>query len=267
MHLNLNSRVLIALGLLLAGQAAQAEYDWQDTFAGKKWPTSAAACLQGEVEARIAEKRRLSPGIQYRYRSVNHNEFIPDSDSRCQYLVERRVSFVWVADIIGDNVHVRAGAADNCPRGATDESGYCQPKDAGEDCKNEGNPINPATSNKTQSEQDYQGSMMVFERTYNALSAETGPFGNNWRHSFQRSLSVSGSDGSNATQVKLYQADGNRFNFTFNGSAWLPDSDIDMRLSRTVDGNGNTSSWQLKLPDDSTETYSPEGRLLTITPA
>jgi YD repeat-containing protein len=251
---------LVGLFYLNPGQA---EYRWQDTFKLKNWPTSAAACYQGEAEARLADYKKQNPGLLFKISQVTVNQY-SDTDSECRIEILRWVAINWIQVTQGDPIpHYRSGSPDICPRGATDDSGYCQPKQPDNNCTREGNPINTASAKKYQIERDYTGAV-DFVRYYNSLNAEPGAFGKNWRHNYQRSLAVTGLSGSAINQVKVYREDGRRFDFILNGSAWQPDADANMTLTRSVDSNANTTQWQLKLPDDSLETYNPEGRLLTI---
>jgi RHS repeat-associated protein len=65
--------------------------------------------------------------------------------------------------------------------------------DLGPSCPSCGNPVDPATGNKYQTEVDYvaggSGSLR-FERSYNSLSRDLTSSGAGWRHSFDRSLTL-----------------------------------------------------------------------------
>lgn len=97
---SIRTLLAICLTLLTATpgfvKLAVAEDQWTDTYRQLAWPTSAAACSQGEVEPRIAAWRAAYPGSQHRYQAVTANEFDPDNDSECDYVIERRVGIVWV---------------------------------------------------------------------------------------------------------------------------------------------------------------------------
>ena len=247
-----------------------AEIEWTNTYAPGAWPTATAACVNGEVEARIQALRTANPSIQYRYKSLSVNEYLSGQEARCQFVIERKLAFYWVTTAMGPVTHMATGSPDACPEGSVDDSGYCQPKNAGvPECPSNGsNPINSATGNKYQQEQDYVGTgaqPLQFIRHYNALSQESGPLGDNWRHHYQRSLVVTGLGSGSPSRVKLYRADGKRYNFNLTGGTWQPDADQNYRLQRQTDGNGNTSGWTLTTSDDTIERYAAQGRLISIT--
>lgn len=56
-------------------------------------------------------------------------------------------------------------------------------KEQGDDCDGEGNPCNPASGNKYQTEEDYRSydGRLELVRSYNSLSPTDGPFGYGWR--------------------------------------------------------------------------------------
>ncbi len=61
----------------------------------------------------------------------------------------------------------------------------------GSPCPKCGNPINPATGNKFQSEVDYRGqgaSSLSFQRSYNSYSKSSVGMGAGWQHNYSRSL-------------------------------------------------------------------------------
>ena len=66
------------------------------------------------------------------------------------------------------------------------------------DCNPIGNPINPLTGNKYQIETDYAGAGIYplrFERYYNSNAGiDSGRLGARWRHTYDRSIVVSGSN-------------------------------------------------------------------------
>jgi len=259
---------VITMAAVCWPQNVRAEIQWTNSLLPGPWPTSAAACLQGEVEPRIAALRTANPSQQYRYRSVVANEFLPDEESQCNYLIERRVSIVWVTQETGPRTHFQLGSNDPCPEGTVDNSGYCLPKNAGPpNCPNNGsNPIDSGTANKYQRELDYSGAgtyPLIFSRHYNSLSRETGALGNNWRHDYERSIAVTALSGDNPTQVKAYRADGKRYDFNLVSGVWRPDADVAFKLERLLT-SGNPSGWRLTTADDDVETYDARGLLASI---
>ncbi|HZS58216.1 MAG TPA: DUF6531 domain-containing protein [Gemmatimonadaceae bacterium] len=120
-----------------------------------------------------------------------------------------------------------------------------------------GNPVNPFTGNKYQIETDYAGAGVYplrFQRYYNSNTGTgSGHIGVNWRHSFDRSIAVSG------TSVTVTRPDGKGFVFSQNGTDWVGPADIADRLVQTPSGWIYTVA-----PDDDVESYDTNGRLLAV---
>jgi YD repeat-containing protein len=72
------------------------------------------------------------------------------------------------------------------------------------------------------------------------------------------------SDHSRFPAARAYRHNGRVLTFKPNGAQWVADADIKERLSRQVDGSGNTTGWTLITESDETETYNAEGQLLSI---
>ena len=120
-----------------------------------------------------------------------------------------------------------------------------------------GNPINPLTGNKYQIETDYAGAGIYplrFERFYNSNTGiSSGRIGARWRHTFDRSISVSG------TNATVFRPDGKRFVFTQSGANWVAPADVMDRLAQIAGG------WTyIAAPNDEVETYDADGRLVSI---
>jgi len=115
-----------------------------------------------------------------------------------------------------------------------------------------GDPVNPATGNMYMQVTDYetagQNKLSVI-RYYNSLGANSSSFattlGPVWRTNFDRYLRIN-----SASAVTAERADGRTVNFTYNGTAWTTDSDVDIALA-----NSGTS-WTLTDHDDTKETYT-----------
>jgi RHS repeat-associated protein len=264
------SPAVLLLAALVSHGIALAEKQWTNALVAGPWPNSTAACVNGEVEPRIAALRAANPSIQYRYRTLVVNEYLPDQESECDYVIERRVGIAWIVQEMGPRTHLQTGAADPCPEGTVDSSGYCRPKNAGPaQCPDNGsNPIDSATANKYQQEADYKGAghyPLVFIRHYNSLSKEAGVLGRNWRHHYQRSVVVTALSGDAPTQVKIYRADGKRYDFNLVSGTWRPDADVSFQLQRLLT-SGNPSGWRLTTDADDVEVYDARGRLSSITP-
>jgi len=90
-----------------------------------------------------------------------------------------------------------------------------------------GNPLFPGSGNKQQEEVDYDagGSLPLrFARTYNSASQ----YGSGWRHSFARTIINVTSD--SATLVRPEGV----FTFARIGSAWVPDQDVNLKLTGSI---------------------------------
>ena len=74
------------------------------------WPTSAASCVQGEVETRLGELRRASPTIAYRYTGLYVQEWDPGYESICRFVIERRLGYGWVSAEIHDQANEQRSA-------------------------------------------------------------------------------------------------------------------------------------------------------------
>jgi YD repeat-containing protein len=69
-----------------------------------------------------------------------------------------------------------------------------------------------------------------------------------------------------AYKVLISTAEGNAYAFVWSGGAWhAQDGDVTGKLSYIVDSANNVLGWTYVNPQDETETYSPQGQLLTVT--
>jgi len=145
-------------------------------------------------------------------------------------------------------------------------TGQCETKTCSH-CPWISNPIQPALANKFQQEQDYVGAGAFpasFTRTYNSVAVRTESMGQQWRHSYDRSLQVA--DGQTPAVVDAVRPDGGILRFTQSGSNWIPDADISDRLSQLTNSFGNPIGWQFtNAADDSVEFYHAGGQLYSIT--
>jgi hypothetical protein len=117
-----------------------------------------------------------------------------------------------------------------------------------------GEPINVGTGNEFERVNDYQTvgeNTLSFTRYYNSLGDIYNPstfatsLGGNWRSSYDRYLKVS-----TPTMIMAERADGQVPSFTWTGSTWTADSDVDIKLVQSG------STWTLIDHDDSVETYT-----------
>jgi RHS repeat-associated protein len=247
--------------------AAHAEVGWEDNYRIKRWPTSYSACLDGEALPRIGALKRSNPTLQYRYRSLNVQEYLPDEEALCQFVIERSLGSRWVTVQVGQYTNFAYGSNDPCPQGSTDASGYCMPKSAGPPCPpcNGSNPINSGTGNKYQEDEDYAGAAqfpLALRRYYNSLSRENGPLGLNWRHHYQRRIVTLTVTSDLPSRARLEREDGKRYEFNRVSGVWVADGDVSYRLANTAT---TPAGWTVTTDDDEVEAYDSEGMLLSIT--
>ena len=262
---------LVAWGLVLVIAApAWAERRWEDSRGGD-WPTAVAACVQGEAETRLGELRRASLTTAYRYIGLSVQEWDPGFESICRFVLERRLGSFWISAEVHDHINYGGGQSDPCPRGPVDETGACLPKSAGPPgCPGNGSsPIHGGTANKYQRELDYSGTgstPLRFVRHYNHLSTEAASLGALWRHDYQRHIVISAVSGDQASAVKVYRADGRRYNLSRVAGIWKPDADVTDTLVQRLDAFGSPAGWTYTTASDEVETYDAEGRLIALEP-
>ncbi|MBF0525198.1 MAG: RHS repeat protein, partial [Deltaproteobacteria bacterium] len=137
------------------------------------------------------------------------------------------------------------------------------PKDLGEPCPSEGNPINVGTGNKFQKETDYVGGAsthLTLRRYYNSQDTITSVIGVNWHRSYSRHITSVGNT------ARVTRDDGRVDTFTKNaGGVWQSDPDVTSQLTAVVDANNVLTGWQLITSDDSTEIYKANSQLMSIT--
>jgi RHS repeat-associated protein len=126
-----------------------------------------------------------------------------------------------------------------------------------------GNPVNPGVGNKIQIETDYRSSSLPLEftRTYNSWRGITQPF-NRWQSTYDRSVVF---DPTGYPGALVFRPDGTVLYFNIVGTQFVPDSDVDAKLQRFVDGSGNTTGWQYTTSHDDLEVYNAAGVLTSIT--
>ncbi|MGB9153405.1 MAG: DUF6531 domain-containing protein, partial [Alphaproteobacteria bacterium] len=118
-----------------------------------------------------------------------------------------------------------------------------------------GNPINTATGNKFEIENDFIGAPntgLSLTRYYNSADTTASGFGMNWHSTWHRGLTASGNT------ITATRADGRQDVFTNNGGVYTPNPDVTSVLTATSGG------YRLVLSDDSVETYSTIGQLLSV---
>ena len=128
-----------------------------------------------------------------------------------------------------------------------------------------GDPINTSTGNAYLQQDDYpDGGWLTFRRFYNGNAAlsvtEVGP---HWRHSFDRSLQITGSP---ATSIVLFRPDGLQETFTKTSGVWSSDPDVSDVLTETDNSSGVATRYTVFIAAlRHYETYSASGQLQTVT--
>ena len=127
-----------------------------------------------------------------------------------------------------------------------------------------GQPINVATGNMYEQVTDYTTvgtNPLALTRTYNSMSYTRNLYptlmGANWRTNYDRYLRDVSS-----TQATVERPDGRAINFNLISSVWTPDTDVDVKLTKSG------STWTLTDSDDTAEVYtesSGKGTLNSIT--
>lgn len=127
-----------------------------------------------------------------------------------------------------------------------------------------GDPIDTSTGNSYLQEDDYDdGNWLVFRRFYNSvLPSGISDLGPRWRHSFDRSLEISGSP---ATTIAVLRPDGRQYSFVKNSGVWTGDSDVSYSLTENYDAQGSLIGYTLFIPTlQHSESYDVHGVLQAI---
>ncbi|MHB0975267.1 MAG: RHS repeat-associated core domain-containing protein [Thiobacillus sp.] len=151
-----------------------------------------------------------------------------------------------------------------CPNGQLPnrDTGACEYSPKNNDDCGEGNPIKANTGNKRQRENDLPNTAVFqFSRVYNSNPPLTSvSIGTAWTHTYARSVNSQ----SFGLWMLVRRQDGKSYNFNPVSGAWATDADISDRLTELKDANGITGWQYLVAADDSIETYSAAGKLLSI---
>lgn len=136
-----------------------------------------------------------------------------------------------------------------------------------------GDPINTATGNKFEQDTDFRGSpWLTFRRFYNSGAGMPGAIaltnlGPQWRHSFDRSLSIflSSPGASDNSLIVLYRPDGSSEQFLKTSGVWHADADIADTLNEQDDATGNPIGYTVFMASvREYEQYSAAGLLQSI---
>ncbi|ASF48502.1 DUF6531 domain-containing protein [Methylovulum psychrotolerans] len=126
-----------------------------------------------------------------------------------------------------------------------------------------GNPINPGTGDKLQTETDYPGNgKLHFVRYYHSSAiAATGSVGSQWQHNYDSKIY---SDGS--TVARVMYANGKQIVYKPGSGGWFADADNDGNIDTDItDKLAKVSGgWQLTTADDTVESYDANGKLIGI---
>ena len=148
-------------------------------------------------------------------------------------------------------IHVRVNS--ECEGLLDQDSGECvlpPTKDEGVGC-GVGNPCNPSTGNKFQSEVDFSLNEFSLIRTYNSGTLSDIGFGAGWRSNFQKSLLVLNDS---LTQIS---ESGRGEPWMKVNDIWQGDADSNILITETASG------FQLTNSNGSIENYNLEGQLIS----
>ena len=140
----------------------------------------------------------------------------------------------------------------------------CEPMPDDELCAGAsgGNPINFALGTKYQTETDYSGGLLSLSRTYRSdASNETGMFGENWRHNFDRNAAILITP--EATTAIVYNGDGSGAAFYKDGSIWESDLGDTGSFEDVMDGAMHVG--YLHITENDTREYYDLDGLMTRT--
>ncbi len=130
------------------------------------------------------------------------------------------------------------------------------------DYQNQTLPIHSGMGYQNEVENDYSssGSALSLDRFYiSATHRAPSLLGNNWRHTYDRSLSHVDNPAHSLTTAVLNRPDSGRQYFTLVSGVWTPEAGFNERLEHSVDGG-----WLYTDNSDTKERYSKEGLLLSI---
>jgi YD repeat-containing protein len=171
------------------------------------------------------------------------------------------------------------------PNGSGVPDAYCYrstpsldpPKNHGQQCPMDGNPVNPGVGNKFQMEVDYEGtggSGLRFVRYYNnrlwtgaimpdPVMGYRSSLGPNWRSTYDRAIRFT--DSVAFPTVYAYRHDGRTLHFRLKNGVFAGDADIADRLEQLNNGSGVITGWRYTIAEtEDVETYDSSGKLLSI---
>ncbi len=127
-----------------------------------------------------------------------------------------------------------------------------------------GNPIDPALGSKAHREPVYASPVaaepLTFEWLYSSSMYQTLVKIAGWSNTYGRRVATSIDN-----TVFAYRETGFVSKFTLSNGVYVPDADISDRLTRLVDGSGNTTGWTYYVAKtEETESYNASGQLTSI---
>lgn len=127
-----------------------------------------------------------------------------------------------------------------------------------------GNPIDPGLGTKAHRESVYASPVaaepLTFEWLYSSSMYQTQVKTAGWSNTYSRRVATSINN-----TVFAYRETGFVSKFTLSNGIYVPDADISDRLTRLVDGSGNTTGWTYYLAKtEETESYNASGQATSI---
>ncbi len=127
-----------------------------------------------------------------------------------------------------------------------------------------GNPIEASVFNKSQIETDYVANgaplSLQIQRVYNSFGGiQKINIGKVWRISYDRHIELDASG-----FVGAHRHTGGYYGFKLVSGNYVSDTDVNMKLTKIVDGNGALQGWALRSSADEIETYNAAGLLVSI---
>jgi YD repeat-containing protein len=141
---------------------------------------------------------------------------------------------------------------------------YDPAKNLGRTCHCVADPINTATGNEYRDEEDFSRDSLSFHRYYNShVAVASSHIGNNWRHSFDRSVEYHASG--NLTTATVFRPDGHQIIFTLTSGQWAADPDVADRLTAQTNTSGAITGWAFfDAATRCVENYDQDGNLVSI---
>ncbi|WP_354686370.1 DUF6531 domain-containing protein [Cupriavidus necator] len=136
-------------------------------------------------------------------------------------------------------------------------------------CSAIGNPVLPGAGQKIASETDFADirNSLSFRRNYSSKGLKGGSLGDLWIHNWERRIDA-GTHPAVTDQLTVIRGDGTRQYFVRDATTrqWQPSYAYEKgRLNGRSAPSGETVGWEYIAEDDSIESYSASGQLLSVT--